>query len=265
MAYSFQSGSRHLVHRGGRACALVTAAVFSASLWPSLAMADAPPAASATAAPSSVDQGVAVLAQGDIAEIAWPLAQSVYGSAKLRPSALDEAHARVLAGDKPAPDAKPDVVELAELRAGVHGDDAASRELLSTIGQRAHVHALLVVEAKDSAASARLFDVSSKSFDAARYAPEAGDAGDRWETTVRSLERLFAPPAPVPTVVAAPKAATAAAPKVAGKDTPSSKMFYESGWFWGSLGGAALIGLGIFLATRDYSGDTIHLRMEVPR
>jgi hypothetical protein len=42
-------------------------------------------------------------------------------------------------------------------------------------------------------------------------------------------------------------------------------MFYESGWFWGSLGGAALIGLGIFLATRDYGGDTIHLRMEVPR
>jgi hypothetical protein len=261
MAFFFQNGSRHLVHRGGRAAALATAVTFSLSLWPALATADVPPATSATAAPSSVDQGVAVLAQGDIAELAWPLAQSVYGSAKLRPAALDEARARVLAGDKPAPDAKPDVVELAELRAGVRGDDAASRELLSTIGQRTHVHALLVVVAADAAPSARLFDVGSKTFDAARYEPEAGDAGDRWEKTVRSLERVFAPPPPV----VAPKAATAAVPKLGAKDTPSSKMFYESPWFWGSLGGAALIGLGIFLATRDYSGDTIHLRMEVPR
>ena len=264
MSSLFQSGSRHLVHRGGRACALATAVTFSAALWPAVATADVPPAASTASAPapSSVAQGVAVLAQGDIAEIAWPLAQSVYGSAKLRPAALDEARARVLAGDKPAPDAKPDVVELAELRAGVRGDDAASRELLSTIGQRTHVHALLVVVATDSAASARLFDVGSKTFDAARYEPEAVDAGDRWEKTVRSLERLFAPATPL---VVAPKAATQPVPKLDTKDTPSSKPFYTSGWFWGSLGGAALIGLGIFLATRDYSSDTIHLRMEVPR
>jgi len=262
MSSLIQSGSRHLVHRGGRACALVTAITFSAALWPAVASADVPPAASAAAAPSSADQGLAVLAQGDIAEIAWPLAQSVYGSAKLRPAGLDEARARVLAGDKPAPDAKADVVELAELRAGVHGDDAASRELLSTIGQRTHVHALLVIVATDSAASARLFDVGSKSFDAARYEPDAVDAGDRWEKTVRSLERLFAPATPL---VVAPKATTPGAPKLDAKDTPSSKPFYTSGWFWGSLGGAALIGLGIFLATRDYSGDTIHLRMEVPR
>lgn len=264
MSSLFQSGSRHLVHRGGRACALVTAVAFSAASWPAVASADVPPAdaPTATAAPSSVDQGVGVLAQGDIATIAWPLAQSVYGSAKLRPAALDEARARVLAGDKPAPDAKPDVVELAELRAGVHGDDAASRELLSTIGQRTHVHALLVVVSTDAATSARLFDVSTKTFDAARYEPEAVDAGDRWEKTVRSLERLFAPATPL---VVAPKAAILTVPKVDTKDTASSKPFYTSGWFWGSLGGAALIGLGIFLATRDYSSDTIHLRMEVPR
>jgi len=261
MTSLFQSGSRHLVHRGGRACALATAITFSASLWPAVASADVPP--SASVAPASAGDGVAVLAQGDIAEIAWPLAQSVYGSAKLRPPALDEARARVLAGDKPAPDAKPDVVELAELRAGVRGDDAASRELLSTIGQRTHVHALLVVVATDASASARLFDVGSKTFDAARYEPEAVDAGDRWEKTVRSLERVFAPAAPP--VVVAPKAAIAAVPKLDAKDASSSKPFYLSGWFWGSLGGAALIGLGIFLATRDYGGDTIHLRMEVPQ
>ena len=254
MASLFQSGSGHLVHRGGRATALATAVTFSAALWPAVATADT--------APSSVGDGVVVVAQGDIAAIAWPLAQSVYGSAKLRPASLDEARARVLAGDKPAPDAKPDVVELAELRAAVHGDDAASRELLSTIGQRTHVHALLVVLATDSAASARLFDVSTKSFDAARYEPETRAAGDRWENTVRSLERIFAPPPP-PVPAFAPKAATTTG---TAKDTPSSsKPFYASAWFWGSLGGAALIGLGIFLATRDYGGDTIHLRMEVPR
>lgn len=263
MAFLFQSGSRHLVHRGGRACAWVTAVAFSVSsvsLAPAVAMADPPPAASATPAPASVDAGVAVLAQGDIAEIAWPLAQSVYGSSKLRPAGLDEPRARVLAGDKPAADAKPDVVELAELRAGVHGDDAASRELLGTIGQRTHVRALLVVEVKDVVASARLFDVATKTFDAARYEPELVATGNHWDATVRSLERIFSP---TPLVVA-PKAATAAVP-IAAKDTPSGKQFYQSPWFWVSIGAAALLGAGIFLATRDYSGDTIHLRMEVPR
>lgn len=260
-----QIGSAHLVFRVGPARAALAAAALCLSLWPALAAADAPPTATpsaTTAVPASRDVGIAVLAQGDIADLAWPLAQSVYGSAKLRPAALDEARARVLAGDKPAPDAPADVVELAELRAGVHGDDAASRELLATLGQRTHVKALLVVEAKDASASARLFDVGSRTFDAARYQPEAGDAGDRWENTVRSIERLFAPAAPV---VVAPTAATAAVPKIPAKDTASSKPFYESPWFWVSLGTAALIGGGIFLATRDYSGDTIHLRMEVPR
>lgn len=259
MTFFFQSASRHLVHRGGRAFACVMAVIVSLLSWP--ARADTPPVASVTAAPAPADVGCAVLAQGDIAEIAWPLAQSIYGSAKLRPAALDEAHARVLAGDKPAPDARPDVVELAELRAGVHGDDAASRELLGTIGQRIHVRALLVVEVKDVAASARVFDVASRTFDAARYEPELVATGNRWDATVRSLERIFAP---APLVLASP-ASLAAVPKVPAKDTPSSRQFYQSPWFWVSLGAAALIGAGIFLATRDYSGDTIHLRMEVPR
>jgi len=47
----------------------------------------------------------------------------------------------------------------------------------------------------------------------------------------------------------------------AGKSSP----FYASGWFWGAIGGAALLGAAFYFATRDTSSDAIHLQMRVPK
>jgi hypothetical protein len=44
-----------------------------------------------------------------------------------------------------------------------------------------------------------------------------------------------------------------------------SKPFYLSGWFWGAVAGAALVGGAIYFASRDTGDDTIHLQMRVPR
>jgi hypothetical protein len=64
-------------------------------------------------------------------------------------------------------------------------------------------------------------------------------------------------------VLRAPALATHDAPAV--ENPPSRpKRFYESGWFWGALGAAALIGGSIYLATQDTSTPTIHLQVQVP-
>jgi len=94
--------------------------------------------------PKSAGQGVAVLGSGAAREEAFTLARAVYGSS-LRPRKLDELRARILAGDPAPPSATKDIRELAELRAGVTGEDAASRRLLASIAQQLGVQALLVV------------------------------------------------------------------------------------------------------------------------
>lgn len=94
--------------------------------------------------PKSAGQGVAVLGSDAVRDEAFTLARAVYGSS-LRPRKLDELRARILAGDPAPPSATKDIRELAELRAGVTGEDAASRRLLASIAQQLGVQALLVV------------------------------------------------------------------------------------------------------------------------
>src|SRR4051794_7643183 len=91
--------------------------------------------------------GFAVLAREGATDAAWSLAKALYARDALRPSFVDEAHARVLAGEA-APkesggEGSPVSVErarilkkladLAETRAAIHGDDAPSRQLLTSI------------------------------------------------------------------------------------------------------------------------------------
>ncbi len=143
-------------------------------------------------------KGIAVVAAEGATDAAWPLARAIYGSAFLRPEKIDDEHARILAGDKRETQ-QPSIVELQELRAGVKGDDAASRQVLTAIAEKFGVASLLVVFVeRDSAGAvearkppyAELFDVRTRAFDAARYAP---DANGSWEGTLRSLERPFLP------------------------------------------------------------------------
>jgi len=232
-------------------------------------------------------QGIAVIGLTNARDDAFTLARAIYKSS-LRPASLDEIRARVLAGDAPPPNASRDVKELAELRAGVHGDDVASRQLLASLATRTKVRAILVVSvetvAPDNPASvgndagadpdasavaapvrrvhARLFLAETGDVDAAQYAPDESLSGvDAWQSTVVSLERRF-PQAPT---TAGPREAVAIAPATLKPEENGKKPFYKSPWLWGGIGAALLLGGFFYFATRDTGDDPIHLEMRVPR
>lgn len=243
---------------------------WSAALLVLAALAGAAPASGAeppaptAAVPSARTQGIAVLGEGDARTEAFAAARAVYASSA-RPPRLDEVRARILAGDAPSPAAQKDLKELAELRASVHGDDAASRRLLSAIAEQLKVQGLLVVtkvptaeEGAEPSVSARLFLAETSEFDAARYEPDATDRP--WRSVASSLSRRFPPPA-APPAVATPYVPP---PKLA-SEAKESKPFWASAWFWGALGAAAAVGGLFFLTTQDTSEDPIHLQLRVPR
>lgn len=276
-------------------------ALLALAATPGLASAQAVDPTQALARPSHGAQGIAVLAIGNARAAAFDLARAVYGS-RLRPTSLHEVRARVLAGDPPPATASRELGELAELRAGVTGDDAVGRRLLTGLAQQVGAEALLVVKLErafptpeaaqgagatedggaplpgarvdstadaaapgNSAASpvviARLFLADTGEFDAARYQPERDLPGAAaWAPTVASLEARF----PVSSRTVGPVAATAPAPKPRPEGEKSSP-FFASAWFWGALGGAALLGGAFYLATRDTGASPIHLEMRVPR
>jgi hypothetical protein len=217
--------------------------------------------------PDPEASGVTIVAEGEgegIADVAWPLAQTTYGKASLRPKYLTEAQARVLVGEAPPADATVELKDLAQLRTAVRGDDTVSREILGNVGRRVHTKSILVVTPHDGAApQVRLFDVTKKTFDPARWQPEPKEGGGwAWDATLGSVERALGPVAAPPVVKPKVVVASVAAAPVA-KD--KSKSFYESPWFWVALGGAALLGGAVILATHDWSGDMVHMRMQVPQ
>ncbi len=248
--------------------------------------------------------GIAIVARPGAEAAAWALAKDVYARDALRPVGLDEARARVLVGDPAPADAPRTTKDLADERAAIHGDDGASRALLTTIASQLNVRALVVVEASGAGeASARVFLVDSQTFDAARYAPDAAtlpslvvdagaptsaaaasdggmtassDAGApslaplspppplHWSGMVASLERTFAAPVVTPESVSAPALATSALPPEKAKHE-GSHPFYTSPWFWGAVGAAVFGGTAVYFATRDNSTSTIHLDLQVPK
>ena len=264
-------------------------------------VASAQPSPAATSStgqpPKPVAQGIAVLAVGDAArDDAFALARAIYGS-RLRPTQLDEVRARVLAGDAPPANGSRELRELAELRAGVTGENAAGRRLLTGLAQQVGAQALLVVKVERKAPApgpppdpgkewpsfeapnpdagllpgntagpttvvVRLFLSDSGEFDAARYAPEPGLTGAAaWKGTLASLEARF----PLVSRTVGPNDATRATPPAMRPEDDKSSPFYTSGWFWGSVGAAALLGAAFYFATRDTSSDTIHLQIRTPR
>ena len=254
------------------------------------------PASSSPAVPAG--QGIAVLAIGPARDEAFALARAVYGS-RLRPTSLDEVRARVLAGAPPPPNASRELRELAEVRAGITTEDAAARRLLTGLAQQVGAQALLVVKVERGAAApampprppapaatedagadaaadagnaapattvvARLFLTDSGDFDAARYAPDPGlEGAAAWRSTVTSLEARFPPVSRTVGPNAATSAVSPGPVKLKPEDEKSSP-FYASGWFWGAVGAAALLGAGFYFATRDTSSDPIHVELKVPR
>jgi hypothetical protein len=232
------------------------------------------PVPSAAPAPVAAPTGLAVVALPGAADAAWPLAQAVYAETSLHPPSVDDAHARALCGEAPAPAAPADVRDLADTVAALRGDDAPTRMLLGGIAHRFGVKGLLVVrvDAAHPTPDATVFLAETGTFDAATYAPDAAAPSSpgqvTWSGATKSLVRAFgesgnaAPAGASAPQVAAPALATHEATDDHG--TTPSRAFYESGWFWGALGVAALAAGAVFFATRDTSNPTIHLQAQVP-
>lgn len=252
----------------------------------SLASAAEPPPTTQRAVPA----GLVVLATQGASDAAWPLARRVYAHADLRPRALDEAQARVLAGEAAPDGASPDLRDLAETRGAIRGDDAPSRQLLASIAHRFQARGIVVVSVVTPAAvggaelepgvtpppppatappeaSARVFLTAGGAFDAARYAPDAWPASGApdWSNTVSSLRRAHATSTATPSNDGHRAVALASDPTGDKKPGEAGNPFYASGWFWGAIGAAVVTGAAIFFATRDPGADTIHLQMQVPR
>lgn len=215
-------------------------------------------AAAQVAAPAP--QGVAVLGTNGAKDDAFALARAVYASS-LRPRAVDEMRARILAGEQPAVGGK-ELKDLSDLRASINGDDVASKRLLASIATQFNLQGILVVSEKAApdadagvAPSAQLFVAARGDFDAARYEPTDG-----WNATVTSVAARFPPPPPPPATVALPASQLPKVPQEKREDKP----FYKSPWLWGALAAAAVIGGIFFFASQDKSSDPIHVRMTVP-
>ena len=149
----------------------------------------------------------------------------------------------------------------ADTVAAIHGDDAPSRALLGGVARRFNLRGVVVVRpvTGSSPATARVFLAATDTFDAASYStddvPASAPPGPpSWSAAAGLLARAYGQ------VPAAPLATHELPPA----DGSSSRDFYESGWFWGALGLAALAGGAVFFATRDSSTPTIDLEAQVP-
>ncbi len=264
---------------------LLAATVFFVSLQAAATDEATAPTGSASSASAGVPfGGFAVLAREGAADAAWSLAKAIYAQNSLRPGALDEAHARVLAGEPPPKNpgdggvpeggrSSSDLADLAETRAAVHGDDAPSRQLLTAIATMFQLRGIVVVEMVAQTmpphevparrARARLF-FPKTGFDAAEYGPDAGvvegTPSPTWTAAVASLARTYV----WSPVISAPNA-THSLPAPVKAPEHEKRAFYTSPWFWGAVGAAVFAGGALFLATRDNAPSTIHLQVQVPK
>jgi len=213
--------------------------------------AEAAPAA--TPEPRPAGAGLVVVAEGAGTEdAARRLAYALYRTS-LRPAAVDERVARVLVGEPPADDASADVHELAELRAGVHGDDAASRQLLVAVARRTGARGVVLVR---EGPVARPFDATTGAFEPVTLQP---DAGGGWSSAVAWLDRGTPAPAASSRRAPPPALATSEVPRAA------SRPFYASPWLWAGVAGAVALGALFFVATSGGNEAGVPLRLDVAR
>ncbi len=252
------------------ASGLVALALISPSLVASAAEGvSAPGAGSAVVEPAVSRRGVAVVAIGEgAADATWPVALAVYGDEALRPR-LQDRDARVLAGAEPPKDAPKETRELAELRAQVRGDDAASRLLLKEIARRTATVALVLVWPKSDGPTptptqARLYDAADESVDASLH--REGTAG--WSPLVTTLRGRYARPVggAGPDASATTALPTKPAPSAPGAPNPPSRggsAILSSPWFWSAIA-VAVIGAVVVAASSgsSSSGSASGLRIE---
>lgn len=204
--------------------------------------APAPPSSAPARAEAGAWGGVVVVSLAGATDASWALAQRVYADTRLRPPRLDDASARVLAGEAPAAGATAKLRELAELRAALRGDDAPSRALLASLLRGLGASVAAVVDVREGQPRAWVFQ--GETFDPTPLAADPGPLTGWLGATAALAARAPAAPAAAP-----------AAP------APRKSSVLRSGWFWGALGAAAAAGLLVWSVSRSSGGsDAIPLR-----
>ncbi len=238
----------------------------------SAAVAVAPVAASASAsaapvasvAPAAAPHGVVVLAMSDEAiPAARALAREVYGDEALRPR-IDDATARVLAGEAAPAGSSAKLVEIADVRRAAQGaaTDALTRRLFASLG--ADLGAILVVPVavRDGKPSARIVSVAKGAFEPIELsgsieAQPDGTSRVKWAGVAAILTSLV-PKAPAP--LPAPKGTAAPGPLAPKKEEPSGS-FWTSPWTWVGAGVVVAAGVVVFAVSQS-QGDGGGLRLQ---
>lgn len=232
--------------------------LFAASTLLLLGLAPAPARAAEPATAKSSGVAVLVLGEAELGALSWALAREVYAAPALFPPGMNEARARSLVGQSRAASTPetPDTTELAELRDGVHDEGTVSRRVLSAIASTTRAAAVAVVRAAVTPGhvQVRLYLADRAAFDVSLYDGDPRDPSWRSDV-VHALEGRFGPRA---------NAAPAAKLKAAKTSETGSRPFYASPWFWGAIGGAALLGGTALVATKLTASDDVHVRVEPP-
>ncbi len=208
-------------------------------------------------------RGVVVVAIGAGADVAAkPLAREIYRDEALRPS-VDDATARVLAGEPAAADAPARLRDLAEVRfALTANDDAPSRRLVASLGAEQRAEIVVAVSMAGDRPLARVLRVGTARYEPIELGPtternEAGEIRYTWPGAAATLRKLVVlPPAKVatPAPIAPKKTSTPTTPK---PKEPTPTPWHRSAWFWVPLGVVVATGAAVLIAskaTEDSSG-----------
>ena len=215
-------------------------------------------------APAAAARGVVVLAMSEEAiPAARALAREVYGDEALRPR-IDDATARVLAGEAVPAGGSAKLVEIADVRKAAQGaaTDALTRRLFASLG--ADLGAILVVPVavRDGKPTARIVSVAKGAFEPIELsgsieAQPDGTSRVKWAGVAAILTSLV-PKAPAP--VNAPAGTAAPGPLAPKKEEPSGS-FWTSPWTWVGAGVVVAAGVVVFAVSQS-QGDSGGLRMQ---
>ena len=228
----------------------------------------APSAATATAPPvRSAPRGVIVLAMSDEAiPAARALAREVYAEDALRP-AIDDATARVLAGEAPPPNAGPKLVEIADVRKAAQGapSDAVTKRLFTSLGDDLGAILVVPVTVRDHRPAARIVSVAKGAFEpielsGAIEAQPDGSSRVTWSGVATILKGLVPKPVATPSSSSSAPSSTPAGP-LAPKKEEAPSSFWSSPWTWVGAGVVVAAGVVVF-AVSQTQGDGGGLRMQ---
>ncbi len=224
--------------------------------------------ADARAQAPQTSHGALVVALGNnVTSATKALAKEVYRDERLQPS-IDEATAKVLAGEPAAPDAPQALQSLARVRESLPASpDDLGAKLIAAIGQERHADIVVAVSMTGDRPVARVVRVVSAKYESVviEGSVEHGE-GDAihyaWPGATSALLQLYVPPAAAATnAPIAPKKVDSAPPQPATK----SSSWYKSPWFWGPVGAVVATGAAILIASQATKNDvtTLHLRGQV--